>query len=120
VGNNNEEEEERATAAQRKSSRSTAFRGEMKDPRHSIAELLRTTTVASGDIGIKRRGSRQQSSLESQEGNDEENEVVAFDSPTARRKKKAVVKSPDKQHSKRRMTKVSRVDISCVEAENRC
>jgi hypothetical protein len=96
VGDNDEEEEEKATAAQRKSSRSTAFRGEMKDPSHSIADLLRTTTVASGDIGIKRRGSRQRSSLESREGNNEDDDVIAFDSPTARRKKTAIVKSPAK------------------------
>ncbi len=75
MGDNDEEEEEKAPAAQRKSSRSTAFRDEMKDPSHSIANLLRTTTVASGDIWKKRRGSRERSSLESREGSVEDDEV---------------------------------------------
>ena len=101
-----EEEEEEAPAARRKSSRSTAFRGEMKDPSNSIADLLKMSAVASGDGGKKRRGSRQRSSLESRESDDDaDDDVVAFDSPPARRKKKAVVKSPAKRHSKRRTTK---------------
>ncbi len=37
VGDNDEEEERKAPAAQRKTSRSTAFQGEMKDPSHSVA-----------------------------------------------------------------------------------
>jgi hypothetical protein len=71
----------------------------MKDPSHSIAGRLRSTTVASGDIRKKRRVSRQRASLESREDNDKDAEVVAFDAPLARRK--TVRKPPAKRHSKR-------------------
>ena len=97
VGDNDEEEEKKAPTAQRKSSRSTTFRGEMKDPSNSIADRLRSTTFASGDIRKKRRVSRQCASLESWEDNDEDADVVAFNAPLARRK--TVRKPPAKWHS---------------------
>jgi hypothetical protein len=101
----------------RKSSRSTAFRGEMKDPSNSIADLLKFVPDAAfgggGSNGKKRRGARQRSSLETRsssvagedsDDDDDDGVVVACDPPPAR-KKKAVVKSPAKRHSKRRMHK---------------
>ena len=104
------EEEPPAAAAPRKSSRSTAFRGGMKDPSNSIADLLKSAHPTTSDDGVRgRRGARQRSSLETRSSTDDDDgdAVVACGSPPAKRtaRKRAVVKSPAKRHSKRRMTK---------------
>ena len=88
----------------RKSSRATAFRGEMKDPSNSIADLLKIADAAARDdpstntkMRAKRRGARQakqqRSSLEgrnkSEEDDDDEDEDAEdWDSPPAKEKTK--------------------------------
>ena len=104
----------------RKSSRSTAFRGEMKDPSNSIADLLKIADAEmdppNNNNKKKRRGARQakqRSSLEGRNESEEDDDDADMDSPPAKKKKKptsckntkAVVKSPAKRHSQRRMSK---------------
>jgi hypothetical protein len=120
------DEDSSPVAVQRKSSRSTAFRGEMKDPSNSIADLLKydemvfsTTTSLSnsnggrdtgGSSSSKRRGARQsrRSSLEMETDEDEDEsdeDDNMYDSPPTKKRKSVAVKSPAKRHSKRRMSK---------------
>ncbi|KAL9182865.1 hypothetical protein ACHAXT_004144 [Thalassiosira profunda] len=104
-----ESEEEEAMPARRKSSRATAFKGGMKDPSNSIADLLKTADEPAGGGGSKkRRGARvARSSLEgngSDDDMDEDDDVYA--SPKKKKAaRKGVVKSPAKRHSSRRMSK---------------
>lgn len=108
-----ESEEESAAPVRRKSSRSTAFRGGMKDPSNSIADLLKNDVQSSPAQAKKSRSraarQKKRSSLEASAESDEDfDEDDDDDSSTDVPKKKssrATVKSPAKRHSKRRMTK---------------
>ena len=90
----------------RKSSRSTAFRGGMREPSDSVNNLYQDTDPSNK----KSRGARQakKSSLQGKgNGNESESDEDMYDSPPRKKpsKKKTVVKSPAKRHTKRRMSK---------------
>lgn len=121
-----EESEEEEAPVRRKSSRSTAFRGGMKDPSNSIADLLKKNDVQNNYSPVqatkkssrssraakqKKRSSLEASAAESEDefddDDDDEDDDSDTDEPKKKKKKssKATVKSPAKRHSKRRMTK---------------
>ena len=119
---NGEEEEEEATPVLRKSSRSTAFRGAMKDPGNSIADLLRSASDSDSHAKNNRKPAKQQkrSSLESSGKEDEDDSSDASDVPAKKYRrassqsstiknvsssKGSSLKSPAKRHSRKRMTK---------------
>jgi len=100
----------------RQTTRSTAFRGGMKDPSNSILDLLKNDALDSPVPAKKRsRAARQKkrSSLEKVEsdGNedydDEDDGDSSVDVPSRNKRssKRITVKSPAKRHSRRRMTK---------------
>ena len=103
-------EEEEAAAPRRKSSRSTAYRGGMKDPSNSIKDLLKPIDSPAGG-GKKRRGSRAKRSSLEKGGDDSDNseseEDDLYNSPKKKTKasRRSILKSPAKRHSKRRMSK---------------
>ena len=120
VASNESSDEGNTIPTRRKSSRSTAFRGEMKDPSNSIADLIKIADAAASTSNNRkrRRGARQAKQRSSLEGrnksdDDDDDEQNSADSPPPTRKKpkstqnnnKAVVKSPAKRHSHRRMSK---------------
>jgi chromodomain-helicase-DNA-binding protein 1 len=106
-----EEEEEESIPVRRKSSRSTAFRGGMKDPSNSIADLLKNDGQYSPLQAKKsRRAARhkKRSSLEASvesDNDDDDDDDSSVDVPRKKRSSKSVIKSPAKRHTKRRMTK---------------
>ncbi|KAL7538247.1 hypothetical protein ACHAXR_009189, partial [Thalassiosira sp. AJA248-18] len=114
-GGSDDDDDEEVMPVRRKSSRSTAFRGEMKDPSNSIADLLKKavdTTAGGGGSKKKRRGgNNKRSSLEAGGGgdsDDDDEDDDMYDSPQKNKKstrKKSLVKSPAKRHSKRRKSK---------------
>ena len=104
-------EEESAAPVRRKSSRSTAFRGGMKDPSNSIADLLKNDAPVQakksrGRAAKHKKRSSLEASAESDEDFDEEDDDdSSVDAPKKKKSTRATVKSPAKRHSKRRMTK---------------
>ena len=109
-----ESEEESAAPVRRKSSRSTAFRGGMKDPSNSIADLLKNDVQSSPAQAKKSRSraarQKKRSSLEASAESDEDfdeddDDDSSTDVPKKKKSSRATVKSPAKRHSKRRMTK---------------
>ena len=94
------EEEPEPAQPIRKSSRSTAFRGEMKDPSNSIADLLKIADAVDDNKARSKRAKRR-SSLEDTSGESDEERSV----PPKRRSGGKTVKSPAKRHTKKRMSK---------------
>jgi hypothetical protein len=96
-------EEEEEVVVSRKSSRSTAFRGEMKDPSNSIADLLKPLSAKKARRGARVKRSSIETTGDSDEGSDEE----MYNSPVKKKsaRRKGAAKSPAKRHSKRRMSK---------------
>lgn len=90
-----ESEQERQQQPVRKSSRSTAFRGEMKDPTHSIADLLKIVDEADDNASkaTKRRGGK---SREDESGDDEKQPPK---SPAKRRVQKRRKAPPPEESS---------------------
>ena len=95
-------EEEVEVAPTRKSSRSTAFRGEMKDPSNSIADLLAASDAKTG--GRSKR-SKHRSSLEDMGTSNDDTASDDDSVPKRSAKNKKVIKSPAKRHTKKRMSK---------------
>eukprot|EP00584_Thalassiosira_punctigera_P005019 CAMPEP_0172532664 /NCGR_PEP_ID=MMETSP1067-20121228/5630_1 /TAXON_ID=265564 ORGANISM="Thalassiosira punctigera, Strain Tpunct2005C2" /NCGR_SAMPLE_ID=MMETSP1067 /ASSEMBLY_ACC=CAM_ASM_000444 /LENGTH=2277 /DNA_ID=CAMNT_0013317209 /DNA_START=169 /DNA_END=7002 /DNA_ORIENTATION=+ len=123
-------EEEAPAVVRRKSSRSTAFRGGMKDPSNSIADLLKPIETMAKKKPRTSRGARQQaskrSSLEGSDGSEDDegsDEDDMYASPVKKRpssRRKGSAKSPAKRHSRRRMSKrleVPQYDESSEEEE---
>ena len=108
-----EDEEDESAPARRKSSRSTAFRGGMKDPSNSIADLLKNGAQNSPVQAKKsRRAARHkkrsslEASTESDEDDDDDDDDSSVDMPRKKKSSKTtVMKSPAKRHTKRRMIK---------------
>lgn len=108
------ESEKEPAPTRRKSSRSTAFRGDMKDPSNSIVDLLKQADKDSQVQGRKQakkngRATRQtkKSSLEATTGSDDDyddDDESSVDSPK-KKSSKGASKSPAKRHRKRRKTK---------------
>ena len=103
-------EEERAQPI-RKSSRSTAFRGEMKDPSNSIADLLKIADAVDSNKARSKR-TKHRSSLE--DTFDESDE----DSVPRRSNRGKTVKSPAKRHTKKRMSKAPEHHSESSEGES--
>lgn len=102
-----DEDEKETIPVRRKSSRSTAFRGGMKDPSNSIADLLKNGAQNSTVQSKKRRAARhkKRSSLEASAESDSDDDESSVDVPRKKKCSESVIKSPAKRHTKRRMTK---------------
>eukprot|EP00804_Cyclotella_cryptica_P025678 CCRYP_002891-RD/>CCRYP_002891-RD protein AED:0.05 eAED:0.05 QI:284/1/1/1/1/1/17/975/2223 len=81
----------------RKSARSTAFRGGMKDPSNSIADLLKAADASTG--GGRSKRTKHRSSLEDTSAQSDDESV-----PKQQRRNNSI-KSPAKRHTKKRMSK---------------
>jgi hypothetical protein len=100
------EVEEEPAVPTRKSSRSTAFRGEMKDPSNSIADLLKIADAS--DYKSRSKRVKRRSSLED---NDSDEDSVP-------RRSAKVIKSPAKRHTKKRMSKAPEPQSESSDAES--
>lgn len=96
----------------RKSSRSTAFRGEMKDPSNSIADLLKIADAADDRNSNRSKRTKRRSSLEDTAGDSDE------ESAPKRSSRNRAVKSPAKRHTKKRMSKAPEYHSESSDAES--
>jgi hypothetical protein len=104
-------EEEEAAVPTRKSSRSTAFRGEMKDPSNSIADLLKIADAADANRAKSKRTKRTSSLEDTPSGESDEESVP-------KRSTRVPPKSPAKRHTRKRMSKAPEHHSESSDAES--